>query len=96
MSLPCSNILLMAPWHQLSTRRTPTCSTPQLQEEEADYKEAVAAGPAIPRGAPCDLGMRVLLVHGDEHIADSTADGGLAPACDKFKTWVDKAFPRSA
>ncbi len=94
--LPCCRALTTLSKHKLLNTRTPTCLTPQLQEEEADYKEAVAAGPAIPRGAPCDLGMRVLLVHGDEHIADSTADGGLAPACDKFKAWVDTAFPRSA
>ncbi|KXZ48820.1 hypothetical protein GPECTOR_25g405 [Gonium pectorale] len=63
-----------------------------LREEEAAYKEAVAAGPAIKPGQPFDLGMRVRLVHGDELISDSAEDGGLAGACDKFKAWVDKTY----
>ncbi|KAG2444565.1 hypothetical protein HXX76_001310 [Chlamydomonas incerta] len=71
-----------------------------LREEEADYKEAVAAGPAIKHGQPVDLKMRVRLVHGDEVISDSETDGGLAGACDKFKVWVDKTYlaeqPKSA
>ncbi|KAG2489329.1 hypothetical protein HYH03_012161 [Edaphochlamys debaryana] len=66
-----------------------------LKEEEADYKAAIAAGPAIKPGQPFDLGMRVRLVHGDELISDS-AEGGLAAACDKFKAWVDSAFPKGA
>ncbi|GLC57208.1 hypothetical protein PLESTB_001198900 [Pleodorina starrii] len=63
-----------------------------LQEEEADYVAAAASGPAVSPGQPFDLGMRVRLVHGDELIADSREDGGLAGACDKFKAWVDKTY----
>lgn len=51
-----------------------------------------AAGPAIPPGQEPDLGMRVLLVDGDETIADS-AQGGLAKASDEFKAWIAKKWP---
>lgn len=72
---------------------TPLHSPPrQLAEEKKDYDEAVAKGPAIPVGGSADLGMRVVLVHGDEVIGDSEADGGLAAACDKFKKWVYKEY----
>ncbi|PNH06082.1 hypothetical protein TSOC_007613 [Tetrabaena socialis] len=64
----------------------------KLREEEADYREAVAAGPAIRPGQDAELGMTVRLVHGDEVIADSGVDGGLAAACAKFKAWVDATF----
>lgn len=50
------------------------------------------AGPAIPPGTEPDLGMRIILAHGDEVIGDS-ADAGLTAACDKFKRWVAQAFP---
>ncbi|GFR51274.1 hypothetical protein Agub_g13582 [Astrephomene gubernaculifera] len=63
-----------------------------LREEEEAYKAAVAAGPAIPPGQPFDLGMRVRLVHGDEVIADSAEEGGLAGACERFKSWVGATF----
>lgn len=38
----------------------------QLKSEQADYEEAVAKGPTIKAGEPFDIGMRVILVHGDE------------------------------
>lgn len=50
------------------------------------------AGPAIPPGQEPDLGMRVLLVDGDETIADS-AQGGLAKACEQFKAWIARKWP---
>ncbi|PSC69592.1 peptidase M3 [Micractinium conductrix] len=64
----------------------------KLEEEKHDYKAAVAAGPAIAPGQEPDLGMRVLLVHGDEQIADS-AEGGLAAACETYKAWIRKTWP---
>jgi len=36
--------------------------------------------------------MRVILVHGDAVIADSSTDGGLLAACRKFKAWVRATF----
>lgn len=63
----------------------------QLEEEEKAYAEAVASGPAITSGSEVDLGMRVILVHGDTTIADS-ADGGLNAATAKFKDWVRKEY----
>lgn len=38
----------------------------QLAEEAKDYEAAVKAGPKVAPGGDVDLGMRVLLVHGDE------------------------------
>eukprot|EP00197_Chlamydomonas_leiostraca_P012787 CAMPEP_0202859018 /NCGR_PEP_ID=MMETSP1391-20130828/1317_1 /ASSEMBLY_ACC=CAM_ASM_000867 /TAXON_ID=1034604 /ORGANISM="Chlamydomonas leiostraca, Strain SAG 11-49" /LENGTH=626 /DNA_ID=CAMNT_0049538015 /DNA_START=77 /DNA_END=1957 /DNA_ORIENTATION=- len=62
-----------------------------LAEEKTAYEEAVKAGPAIPPGQEPELGMRVVLVHGDEVIADSD-NGGLAAAVKTFKGWVRKQF----
>ena len=59
-----------------------------MAEERREYAEAAAAGPALAPGQEPDLGMRVILVHGDETIGDSEAHGGLAPALAKFKAWV--------
>lgn len=53
---------------------------------------STAAGPAIPPGQEPDLGMRVLLVDGDETIADS-AQGGLAKASETFKQWIATKWP---
>ncbi|KAL4458233.1 hypothetical protein ABPG75_013098 [Micractinium tetrahymenae] len=64
----------------------------RLEEEKKEYEAAVAAGPAIPAGQEADLDMRILLVHGDEQVADS-ADGGLSKACDIYKDWLRKTFP---
>jgi hypothetical protein len=63
-------------------------SSARVAEERRAYDEAAAAGPAIAPGQEPDLGMRVILCHGDETIGDSEADGGLAPALAKFKAWV--------
>ncbi|KAG1670769.1 hypothetical protein FOA52_013996 [Chlamydomonas sp. UWO 241] len=63
-----------------------------LESEKADYAAAIKAGPAIPPGTEPDLGMRVILAHGDEVIGDSS-DAGLTAACAKFKAWVAVAFP---
>jgi hypothetical protein len=38
----------------------------QIEEEKAEYEEALKLGPKIPASTEPDLGMRVLLVHGDE------------------------------
>jgi len=67
-----------------------------LREEKIEYEAAAAAGPAIKPGQEPDLGMRVILAHGDEVISDSL-EGGLAAATTKFKTWVRATFfPPSA
>ena len=67
----------------------------RLEEEEKEYKEAVAAGPAIPPGQEPDLDMRVVLVHGDATLADS-AEGGLAQACKVYKDWLRKTYYATA
>ena len=63
-----------------------------MEEEHKAYKAVVAAGTKFPPGSEVDLGMRVLLVHGDDVIADSQADGSLQAACSKFKQWVRKTY----
>ncbi|MEW5318707.1 MAG: hypothetical protein WDW38_009905 [Sanguina aurantia] len=63
-----------------------------LKQEQADYEEAVTKGPTIKAGEPFDIGMRVILVHGDEVIGDSETDGGLAGATTKFKSWVQAKY----
>ena len=88
--------------HHLSSTLSPTAAhalqTPlkqRLEEEEEEYKEAVAAGPAIPPGQEPDLDMRVVLVHGDATLADS-AEGGLAQACKVYKEWIHKTYYAAA
>uniref|UniRef100_A0A0G4GAJ1 Peptidase M3A/M3B catalytic domain-containing protein n=1 Tax=Chromera velia CCMP2878 TaxID=1169474 RepID=A0A0G4GAJ1_9ALVE len=66
-----------------------------VKEEAEEYKKALVKGPAIAPGSEVDLKMRVLLVHGDEVIADSK-EAGLAKACGKFRQWVEEKFPRNA
>lgn len=39
-------------------------------------------------GGEVDLGMNVIMVHGDEVIADSREAGGYQGACSTFKKWV--------
>lgn len=60
-----------------------------LQEEKEAYERAVVAGPKYPRGTSVDLDMRILLVHGDEVIADS-AENGLAAALETYKQWISQ------
>lgn len=47
-------------------------------------------------GQPANLGMHVILVHGDEVIADSEEAGSISAATDKYKLWLRKAFPASS
>jgi hypothetical protein len=87
---PCMNWpggMRGADWHGCSA---------QLEEEKKDYAEAVKAGPKYGPGEEVELGMQVVLVHGDEVIADSAVDGSFQAACKKFKGWVQKAYPMPA
>jgi len=75
--------------------RRPRCEqaarpSARVAEERRAYDEAAAVGPAVAQEP--DLGMRVILCHGDETIGDSEADGGLAPALAKFKAWVRRKY----
>lgn len=71
-----------------------TCPKPNRPTHPRTHSPttACAAGPAIPSGQEPDLDMRVLLVDGDETIADS-AQGGLAKASEMFKAWIAKKWP---
>jgi Zn-dependent oligopeptidase len=60
-----------------------------VASEHAAYEKAVKEGPKYPRGSNVDLDMRVLLVHGDEVISDSS-QSGFAGACAVYKEWVAK------
>ena len=64
----------------------------KVAEERREYEAAVAAGPALKPGEEPDLDMRVLLVHGDETVADS-GEGGLAAALAKYKAWLEQKWP---
>ena len=44
-------------------------------------------------GQPADLGMHVILVHGDEVIADSEKAGSIQAATAQYKDWLNKTFP---
>jgi hypothetical protein len=61
-----------------------------LQEEKDGYERGIREGPKFPRGSSVDreLDMRVMLVHGDEVIADS-AEKGLREACEVYKSWIN-------
>ena len=48
---------------------------------------------ACSAGQPANLGMHVILVHGDEVIADSEKAGSIQAATAQYKQWLNKTFP---
>ena len=58
-----------------------------VKEEKKSYDQALQEGAKFPAGSDVDLDMRVLLVHGDDLIADSS-ESGLTAACDTYKLWL--------
>lgn len=44
-------------------------------------------------GQPADLGMHVILVHGDDVIADSQKAGSIQAATSQYKQWLHKTWP---
>ena len=60
----------------------------KVASEKAAYDEGVAAGPALAPGADANLDAVVRVVHGDEIVADSAVDGGLAGVVAKFGAWL--------
>lgn len=68
---------------------------PQIKHEKAAYEKAAKEGPRYKKGDSFDLGMRVLLVHGDEVVADTQAHG-FSAACDTFAAWCERTFPKAA
>lgn len=68
----------------------------ELQEDVEDavssakvaYDKSKLEGPKFAAGHDVDLDMRILLVHGDEVIADSS-EAGLTQACSKYRTWLE-------
>jgi hypothetical protein len=67
---------------------TPTEET--VSREKEAYEQGIEAGPKYAAGQEVDLDMRVLLVHGDDVVADSAAGGGrgLRGACEVYKQWL--------
>ncbi|KAJ3076621.1 hypothetical protein HDU98_001630 [Podochytrium sp. JEL0797] len=64
-----------------------------VASEKKAYDEAIQKGPKFGPKDPVDLDMRVILVHGDEVIADSKElKGGLSEACEKFVEWIGVTF----
>ena len=59
----------------------------KLVSEKGEYGKAVAAGPRV-NLEDADLGMRVLVVDGDDVVCDSN-DAGLGALCSKFGAWVE-------
>lgn len=47
-------------------------------------------------GEEIDIGMRVVLVHGDEVISDSETAGSFQKACAAFKAWVREQYFKGA
>ncbi|KAI9337274.1 oligoendopeptidase [Obelidium mucronatum] len=75
----------------LEALRVPT--EVKIASEKAAYFEALEKGPKFQPTENVDLDMRVILVHGDEVISDSSKlEGGLTQACDIFKTWIGQNF----
>jgi hypothetical protein len=64
-----------------------------VANEKVEYETAVKEGARYKEGDSVDLDMRVVLVHGDEVIADSNSlSGGLTEACSIFKIWIGNNF----
>ncbi|KAJ3377243.1 Muskelin 1, intracellular mediator containing kelch motif, partial [Entophlyctis sp. JEL0112] len=60
-----------------------------VRREKVAYEEAIKSGPKYGPKDSVDLNMRVVLVHGDEVIADSEKlEGGLSQACTEFEKWI--------
>ena len=57
-----------------------------VDDEKRDYDAAVAAAPPPPKKV--DLDMKILIVDGDELVADSEALGSFEATCAKFEAWV--------
>ena len=82
----------------------------KLAKEKAAFEEGVAKGPKFASleekkegggggsssssSSVVDLGARVVVVHGDEKVADSDVDGGLAGVDAAFRAWIEKNWPR--
>ena len=78
----------------------------KLAREKAAFEEGVARGPKFASlgkegggggpssGDALDLGARIVIVHGDEKVADSAVDGGVAGADAAFRAWIEKNWPR--
>lgn len=60
-----------------------------IEKEKEAYEHAVAAGPKYRPGTAVNLDMRILLVHGDEVIADSALNG-LPAALEIYKKWISE------
>lgn len=87
LSLPAAAAVLQAWEDEL---KVPVAQV--LKEEQAEYEKAVVAGPKVKPGSEVDIGMRVVLVHGDEVISDSETNGGFQGACAAFKSWVQQKY----
>lgn len=67
----------------------------KLARERAAFERGVAAGPRFPDLGSIDLGARVVVMHGDEKVADSGEEiEGLAGVDAKFRAWIEKNWPR--
>ena len=47
-------------------------------------------------GEPADLGMHVVLVHGDDIIADSQKAGSIQAATTLYKEWLRRTWPATS
>ncbi len=47
-------------------------------------------------GEPADLGMHVVLVHGDDIIADSEKAGSIQAATTLYKEWLRRTWPATS
>lgn len=68
----------------------------KLAKEKAAFEEGVSKGPKFEslKGSSIDLGARIVVVHGDEKVADSDVDGGVAGVDAAFRAWIEKNWPR--
>lgn len=68
----------------------------KLAREKAAFEEGVAKGPKYEslEDPAVDLGARIVVVHGDETVADSDVDGGVAGVDAAFRAWIEKNWPR--
>lgn len=73
----------------------------KLAKDKVAFEEGVARGPKFASlekkegdSSSLDLGARIVVVHGDDKVADSGVDGGLAGADAAFRAWIEKNWPR--
>jgi len=68
-------------------------AAPALEWSEGDTWRCELSG--LPAEENSRLAFKLVVVHGDEKVADSDVDGGLAGVDAAFRAWIEENWPRT-